>query len=198
MRIRPLRWLWGLVPILAWTAITVMGEHRSIEADLTERAVAVLKEAGLGWAEPSFFGRDGVVTGKAAEDTDPARAAQTLQSLWGVRVVENRADLIETADAYVWGANLRDSRVKLSGFVPNDEIRRTIYGVAQAMFPGREIQDQTKLARGAPARDAWLGGVTFALKQLSHLRRGSVDLDRTALVIEGDAADAKSYAAYAA
>lgn len=195
MRIRPLRWLWGLVPILAWTAITVMGEHRSIEADLTERAVAVLKEAGLGWAEPSFFGRDGVVTGKAAEDTDPARAAQTLQSLWGVRVVENRADLIETADAYVWGANLRDSRVKLSGFVPNDEIRRTIYGVAQAMFPGREIQDQTKLARGAPARDAWLGGVTFALKQLSHLRRGSVDLDRTALVIEGDAADAKSYAA---
>ncbi len=195
MRIRPLRWLWGLVPILAWTAITVMGEHRSIEADLTERSVAVLKEAGLGWAEPSFAGRDGVVTGKAAEDTDPVRAAQTLQRLWGVRIVENRADLIETADAYVWGANLRDSRVKLSGFIPNEEIRRTIYGVAQAMFPGREIQDQTKLARGAPPRDAWLGGVTFALKQLSHLKRGSVDLDRTALVIEGDAADAKSYAA---
>lgn len=195
MRCRPLRWLWGLIPMIGWAAVVVLGEHKSVEADLGVRAKAALEGSGLAWAAADFQGRDAVLSGKAAEDNEPLKAADVLSGVWGVRVVENRAGLIEAADAYVWGAIVRENRVRLSGFVPNDETRRMIYGVAQAVFPNREIQDQTKLARGAPPRDAWLGGVSFGLKQLAQLKRGSFELDKTAITIEGEALDSKAYAA---
>lgn len=195
MRCRPLRWLWGLLPIVAWGVLVALGEQKNIEADLTERAKAALLANDLGWAETTVSGRDVVVAGKATEDGEPLQASGLVEKVWGVRSVDNRAGLIETADVYVWGASLRNNRVRLTGFVPNDETRRTIFGVAQAIFPNREIQDQTKPARGAPPRDAWLGGVSFALKQLALLKRGSVDLDRTSLAIEGEAVDSKSFLA---
>jgi outer membrane protein OmpA-like peptidoglycan-associated protein len=177
--------------MLCW--LTVLMTHTAIEADLARRSKEALTKAGLGWASATFSGRDGVLVGQATDDSEPVRSLATVRDTWGVRAVDNQVSLIERADNYVWGAQLRDNRIRLSGFVPNEEARRTINGVAQATFPGREIQDQTKLARGVPGRDAWLGGVSFALKQLAQLKRGNVDLDGLNLSIEGEASDSRSY-----
>lgn len=193
MRCNPLRWLWGLLPLAMLCWLTVLMTHSSIEADLARRAKESLSKAGLGWASATFSGRDGTLVGQATDDSEPVRSLATVRDTWGVRAVDNQINLIERADNYVWGAQLRDNRVRLSGFVPNEDARRTIIGVAQATFPGREIQDQTKLARGVPNRDAWLGGVSFALKQLAQFKRGSVDLDGLNLTIDGEATDSRSY-----
>lgn len=193
MKCNPLRWLWGVIPVLMLSWISVLGEHTRIESDLQARVGEALSKAGLSWAGSGFSGRDGIVSGLASDDADPQRAYDIVRNVWGVRVVDNKAGLIEKADNYIWTAAIRDNRVKLSGFVPSEEARRTVVGVAQATFPGREIQDLTKLARGAPPRDAWLGGVSFALKQLAQLKRGNVDLDGTALTVAGEAEDTKAY-----
>lgn len=193
MRCNPLRWLWGVIPIGLLSWVTVLGEHERIEADLAARVGQELEKTGLNWVGAAFSGRDGAITGRTSEDSEPTKAYDVVRRVWGVRIVENNAQLVDTVEGYVWSASLRDNRVKISGFVPNDETRKTIFGVAQATFPGREIQDLQRLARGNPPLDTWLGGVTFGLKQLAFLRAGSVDLDRTSLSLAGEADDPRAY-----
>ena len=100
-------------------------------------------------------------------------------------MVDNKAALVEKAETYVWSASRRNQRIRLSGFVPSAAMRRDILGVAKANFPGFEIVDRMALARGVPAADIWLGGISFGLTQLAGMRRGEVRLDNLTLSIVG-------------
>jgi hypothetical protein len=48
--------------------------------------------------------------------------------------------------------------------------------MVKAHFPDLDVQDKLKIVAGGPPQDQWLGAVSFGLKQLSHLKRGSVRL----------------------
>ena len=193
MEWKPLRWLWGVVPIaiLAWVA--ALTEQERIEKDLRDRAQAALATAGLSWAGTSFNGRDAILTGQASEDKEPDQAAQRLGEVWGVRVIDNRAELLEKADVYTWSATDKDNKVRLAGYVPNESTRKSILGFAKAAFPKLEVEDRMKLARGAPPRDAWLAGTSFALNNLVHLKSGTVELEGVNFTIAGPANDSASY-----
>jgi outer membrane protein OmpA-like peptidoglycan-associated protein/osmotically-inducible protein OsmY len=196
MKCNPLRWLWGLFPVALLGWLVVHWAQPRIEADLRMRVDEALSANGLEWGTVAFRGRDGVVQGKASDDAEQKRAVAFVQTIWGVRSVEDRTALIEEERNYVWTAALRDNRLKLSGLVPNEQIRRVIIGAARATFPQREIQDLMKLARGVPDQDIWLGGVSFGLKQLAGLKGGGrVDLDGVGLVVEGEADDFGDYKA---
>ena len=193
MRCNPWRWLWGLLPIAMWSWITVLGEHERIERDLVDRSGEVLAQQGLSWAQSSFVGRDGRLEGIADEDGAADRAAEIVRAVWGVRVVDARAQLIEQVDDYQWSASYGGNRIKLSGYVPNEPTRKAIVGVAKANFPNSDIVDEMTAARGAPDRDAWLGGIAFSLRQLAALRTGVVDLDPSGLSMAGEAATLGAY-----
>jgi OmpA-OmpF porin, OOP family len=195
MKCNPLRWLLGIIPILLLAGVAVIGERERIEKDLARRTQQTLNEAGLGWASATFDGRDGVLRGLAAEDADPGRAGTTVARTYGVRIVRNEAGLIDRAERYDWAATKREGRVRLSGLAPNEKTRREIIGLARGTFPSSEIADRLTLARGAPALDIWLGGVGFALKQLTLLKTGTIRLEGTELTIAGEAIDATSYRA---
>ncbi len=194
MRCNPSYWLLGLVPIamLSWAAVQL--EHEGIEADLGRRAQEVLQRAGLGWASANFSGRDGVVVGKASDDKEPARALSQVRDTWGVRVAQSRTELLELVDKFLWSATTRgDGRVVLSGYAPNEDAHRAVANMAASEFPNAEIIDESKLARGAPDRDAWLSGATFALKQLGQLKKGVAELDGLDLSVQGEAATPPAY-----
>lgn len=193
MRCNPWRWLWGLLPILIWSWVTTLGEKERIEADLNRRAQAELSKAGHEWASTRFDGRDGEIRGKASEDGQPTSASELARRVWGVRVVNSKADLIDKIDRYLWSATHRENRLKLTGFVPNQETRKAIIGFAKANFPKSEVVDQLKEARGVPERDAWLGGISFGLKQLASLKSGAVDLNGMDLSVAGEAVDFMAY-----
>jgi OmpA-OmpF porin, OOP family len=195
MRCNPWRWLWGLIPIAMLTAGANMTERAGIEADLSLRAKQAFERQGFSWADVSFEGRDAVLTGRAAEDDEPRKALEQLTRTWGVRVAKSRTDLVAKVDAYSWAAAVDGKTVTLSGYTPSDETRRAIIGVVKANFPKAAIKDDMTIARGAPKRDVWIGGVGFGLKQLAGLKRGSVKLDGTVLSIAGEAADGASYKA---
>ena len=95
---------------------------------------------------------------------------------------------------YVWSATRIESGIRLRGAVPTDEDRRTVLGVVKAHFPDLEVEDRLKVTGGAPPSDQWLGAVSFGLKQLSLLKRGSVRLLNVALKIDGEARSADDYA----
>jgi OOP family OmpA-OmpF porin len=195
MRCNWRRWLWGILPLLLLSLVAVGVEHTRLEADLTHRASLALSEAGLGWAAVEFSGRDGVLTGLAPQEGEPGRAAQMIAGIAGVREVANRAGLIEKAERYQWWASRKKTRVRLSGYVPSAAARQAILGVTRASFPGFEVVDRMDLARGVPEADDWLGGISFALKQLAALKRGEVRLDGLNLGVAGEAEDAAAYRA---
>jgi hypothetical protein len=95
---------------------------------------------------------------------------------------------------YVWSATRIESGIRLRGSVPTDEDRRTVLGMVKAHFPDLQVEDRLKVAdAGAPPQDQWLGAVSFGLKQLSHLKRGSARLFDVALKVDGEARSGTDY-----
>lgn len=101
----------------------------------------------------------------------------------------------ETRQAgYVWSATRIESTLLLRGSVPSEEDRRIVLGIVKAHFPDLQVEDRLKIAEGAPPQEQWLGAVSFSLKQLSYLKRGSVRLLNVGLKVEGEARNAADYA----
>ena len=186
MSCRPLRWLWGLIPLVLIGLMVNYFARPSIEADLKQRGELALKEAGLPWAGIKFDGRDGVLSGIAFDDGARAKAMAIVAARNGVRIVDDRASLVDKVDDFYWMATRESGRIRIKGFVPNNDTRKTIIGMASASFPGLEIDDRMKTARGAPPEDTWLSGVNFAFKQLGHLENGRTRLDITDFTIAGE------------
>jgi len=176
---------------LCWLAVQF--EHSRIEQDLAERAGSALTKSGYTWAVAAIEGRDVVLTGRAPDEDGPGKASELLRGTWGVRLVDNKVDLLERAENYSWAASRRGQRIRLTGYAPSLATRQVIIGVARANFPGFEIVDRTRLARGAPPQDSWLAGVSFALRQLTSLRRGDVRLDGLNMTVTGEAEDLNEY-----
>jgi OmpA-OmpF porin, OOP family len=178
--------------MLSWVAVQL--EHEGIEADLGRRTQEALTRAGLDWAAPIFAGRDGALTGKAADESGPPKALAAIRDAWGVRIAHDRSELLERAEKFVWSASSRgDGRVLLSGFVPNEDARKVVVASARNEFPKGEIVDEMKLARGAPDRDAWLAGTTFGLKQIAQLKKGTAELEALDLSVVGEAGTTAAY-----
>jgi OmpA-OmpF porin, OOP family len=195
MKCNPIRWLWGLIPLAALAGIMFMGRvPEKIQDDLRIRAEGALASGGFGWASTVFSGRDAVIQGDAADDSDQKRVAGVVRSTWGVRVVDDQSKLLEEVKNYVWSGTLRGNKLQLSGFAPTQNARSQILSVAKATFPGREIVDGMKLARGVPAKeDAWLGWTAYGMKQLAGLKSGQVGLENANLTVEGEANDGNAY-----
>jgi outer membrane protein OmpA-like peptidoglycan-associated protein len=187
------RWLWGIIPLLMLSWVAVHAEQGRIEADLRTQAAQALAKAGLSWVAVKFSGRDATVSGQASDEAEPENAARVLNGVWGVRVVDNQIDLAPMAKKYTWTAGRRGNRIRLTGYVPNRATRKVILGVAKANFPGFEVVDRMATTRGVPAIDTWLGGVSFALKQLAGLKKGDVRLENLTMWISGEAEDAATY-----
>lgn len=117
-------------------------------------------------------------------DTPPAAGAVTF--------VADKAN--DQSTAYVWSAMRIDSRLRLRGSVPSEDDRRTVLGMVKAHFPDLKVEDRLTVVDGAPPKEQWLGAVSFGLKQLSHLKRGSVRLLNIGLKVNGEARSAVDFA----
>jgi hypothetical protein len=95
---------------------------------------------------------------------------------------------------YVWSASRSGSTLWLRGLVPSEDDRRTVLGMVKAHFADLGVEDRLRIAEGGPPREQWLGAVSFGLKQLSHLKRGSARLLNEGLKVDGEARSANDYA----
>ena len=190
---RPFRWLWGLIPLALIGILVIYSTNDQIERDLQSRAQSALSDNQLSWAVPSFDGRDGIISGTSGRPDEQQQALNIVGTLWGVRIVEDRATLLPSKKPYVWSANRKRERIRFKGYVPSENDRKTILGIARANFPGFKLDDRMKLASGAPPRETWLGGVSFALKYLGNLKGGFVRLENEQIEIKGEAVDVRGY-----
>jgi len=123
------------------------------------------------------------------------QSSLAAQSVTGSVVVSTS---VEKGDAqplaYTWSATRIESLIRLRGSVPSEDDRRTVLGMVKAHFPDLEVDDRLKVAVGAPPKEQWLGAVSFGLKQLAHLKRGSARLLNVGLKLEGEARSGADYA----
>lgn len=190
---RPLGWLWGL-PLLALLWLPVyFGERSNIETDLGDRVTTKLDDAGLGWAKARFDGRDGVLSGTARNVRDHENAMAIARQTWGVRIIDEKMDLLRRVSPYTWSANREGSRLMLEGFVPNPQDREAVVTMAESQFPNDRIVDNMVIASGEPDRRTYLDSVGFGLKQLSGFTFGKVELSDRRLSIEGMTRDEQSF-----
>lgn len=192
---QPSKWFWGLPPVLLVAVFALYGVRLQIERDLSARTAVKLSEAGHPWARARFNGRDAILEGLSFSRTELDQALKTVGALWGVRAVEDRTKLIVSPETYIWWAIKKEQRLKIRGHAPTKKVRRTILGIVKAAMPDLEVDDKMVLAGGSPPPQVWLGSVSFALRQLGHLRNGTIHLSGNDLAITGEAETTQSYQA---
>ena len=195
---QPKKWWIGLLPLLGLWLATLWWKTAPIEADLAARSTAQIvaekaSEASPNWAQISVAGRDVTLSGNSPAEGLPVRAADAADRTFGVRLVNSAATLLDLQKPFLWSAAREGSKVTLTGFVAPDGSRATIVAAAKAAFPGAAIDDQMKMARGAPAAAPAMAG--FGLGQLAKLEKGTASLSDMAYSIVGVAPTSDIYAA---
>lgn len=190
---RPSKWLWGLPVLVFVMVMALIGTKPQIENDLERQAAAALQDAGLPWATASFDGRDAVLEGLSFSREERDKALRAIGSIWGVRTVVDKSDLVASPETYTWLAVKEDGRIKLRGHIPTQADKQAVLGFIKAAMPGLQVDDKTMLAGGSPPRQKWLGAVSFALVQLDQLKSGSVRLSGTDMSVRGEAKSTRAY-----
>lgn len=193
IRCYPLKWLWGVPPILFVTVLALYGVRLQIEHDLDKRTAAKLHAAGHSWAIAQFNGRDAILEGLSFSRAELDAALATIRGVWGVRAVEDKSNLIASPETYSWWAVKKQKRLKIRGYAPTHNERRTILGFIKATMPELGIDDKMVLAGGSPPSQLWLGSISFALLQLGQLKTGTIQLSGTDLHISGEAKTSAAY-----
>lgn len=192
---QPKKWWIGLLPLLALWLATLWYKTAPIEADLGQRSNALItaEKASDGpgqWTNIAVAGRDVTISGVAPADGLQVRAAEAAERTFGVRLVNSDVALLAEQKPFTWTAVRDGAKVTLSGFVAPDA-REPIIAAAKAAFPGAAIDDQMKLARGAPAAMTAMAG--FGLSQLAKLEKGTASLADMAYSIVGAAPTSDVY-----
>ncbi len=193
MKCNPLRWLWGIIPIAILSGIAAIAIREGLQDELSRRVEARFKDADLGWAKADFNGRDLTISGKAEADGEPDQAAKIADAVYGVRVVDVKADLLQRISPFTWSAVSSEDKVTLGGHVPTQKVRKQVLAAAKSTFPKAQIDDKMELARGNPAIAEWQPAYGFALKQLAMLRSGKANLSDLTLSLEGEAKNTASF-----
>ena len=189
-------WLWGLVPVaLVWASANVL-HTESIRRDIEARALAASAVAGAAsgarGVSVRISGRDVYLDGEAVTSDGANKALAQLQSEFGVRRVLGGLTQVIAQRPYSWSAARQGGLVTLSGFVPDEATALAILGAARALGPGLRIDDQQKIAFGAPVGFADLAGAL--MRDLGQLSAGKVALDDSRYCVEGTAATPQSFA----
>ncbi|WP_319530096.1 OmpA family protein [uncultured Cohaesibacter sp.] len=176
----------GVVAVCAVTAITLFSETSKVEADLTQRAEALLKDKGMDWAEISFSGRDGTLKGVEPEENEAKWAIELLDLEWGVRKVVDETDDLKTQSPYSWGLVREDDQVSVIGYLPYS-LTKSLPAEIDEKIPGVTISTQVEAARGAPSNIETV--VHFSADLLSRLKRAKAFLLDDTLTITGTLED---------
>ena len=187
----PRKWAGGLALAgLAWI-VGAWWETPRVEADLAQRGAQALGAKWLDKPGVTVSGRDVSLSGAAFTTLSAEAAADAVQSVWGVRLVNDDATtLIPPASPYVWSARREGAELSLAGDAPDPDARAAILAAAKAI-DGAEVADRMSYARGRSA--GLTAGAAFALRELALMSTGAADLADGALTLSGATADSDAY-----
>ena len=181
------KWWPGVIPLGIVWALAAWISTSPMEADLAARSNAALKDTLLDQTRIEVSGRDVTFAANAFSEDGRRSAVAALQSVGGVRLVNDETRLVPEAKPFVWSAERDVARITLSGNSPLPATRGKLLDAARATLAGVEVVDQMKLSRGAPPR--FDSAALLLVDQIGKLKDGKVILSDTSVTLSGMARD---------
>src|SRR6476660_755661 len=181
------KWWPGVVPLVVFWVIAGWVSTAPMEADLAARSAAALKDVVLDKPRIVVAGRDVTLGADAFAEDGRRSALAAVESVNGVRLVNDETRLVPEAKPFVWSAERDVARVTLGGNAPLPASRGRLLEAARASLGGVEVVDQMNLSRGAPPR--FDNAALLLLDQVGKLKDGKVTISDTKVSLSGMARD---------
>jgi OOP family OmpA-OmpF porin len=177
------KWWPGLVPLAVLWCLAAWDDTVPLEQELAAMATAALKSDVLDKTRLDVAGRDVTFFADAFSEEGRRSAVTSVESVPGVRLVNDNTRLVPEAKPYVWSAQRDVVRVTFSGATPLPAIKARLLDAARTALNGVEVVDQTSFARGAPPRfDA---AVLLLIEQIARLKDGKITLSDKSVSLSG-------------
>jgi outer membrane protein OmpA-like peptidoglycan-associated protein len=195
---QPKKWWWGLLPLALLWVFAMWQKAGPVAADVKARAESAgLAVAGLtpGLAPlaASVAGRDVTLAGDVrAPDLQPG-TLRAVDAEFGVRRVDGTLRLAQGQRPYTWSAQRDGNRITLTGFVPDNTAKAANAAAAARAIPNAQVDDQQRVAFGAPA--GFAAAAAAGLAELGSLTSGKASINDGNFCFEGAAATSDGYLA---
>lgn len=177
------KWWPGLIPLAVMWGFAAWNNTLPVEADLSARSSAALKETVLDKTRIAVDGRDVGLAADAFSEEGRRDAVMAVEIVPGVRLVDDRTRLVPEAKPFVWNAERDVVRVTLSGSAPLPSMKSRLTEAARKEVGGVEVADQMGLARGAPPR--FEAAAMLLLDQIGKLKDGKITISDTKVNLAG-------------
>lgn len=184
-----IRFLIGLAAV-AMLGLTALLVHQDkITARLTEDSIRALREAQISDVDVSFLA-EGALRDRVARlsgDLPQAvldRAKTVVEAVPGVASAAILPTKAVEQKPYYWVAKYESGALTLDGTVPDKATRERLIARARTLFPGKTINDITKL-REKPPSDNWTNAAERSLDALAKLDNGYAELSDTIATLNG-------------
>src|SRR5271169_2238611 len=181
------KWWPGVVPLVVFWAIAAWTSTEPLESDLAARSAAALKDTVLDKPRIAVAGRDVTLAADAFSEDGRRSAVASVETVPGVRLVNDETRLVPEAKPFVWSAERDVVKVTLGGDAPLPAIKAKLTEAAHAALGGVEVVDQMNLARGAPPR--FDNAALLLIDQIGKLKDGKIALSDTKVSLSGIARD---------
>ena len=181
------KWWPGLIPLAGMWGFAAWNNTLPVEADLSARSAAALKNTVLDKTRIAVAGRDVHFAAEAFSEAGRREAVVAVETVPGVRLVDDQTRLVPEAKPFVWSAERDVVRVTLSGSAPLPGVKGRLTEAARKDLGGVEVADQMGLARGAPPR--FEDAAVLLLDQVGKLKDGKIPVSDTKVSLAGMARD---------
>src|ERR1700760_3649970 len=181
------KWWPGVIPLAVLWGFAAWNNTAPLEADLTARSGAALKDITLDKTRIAVAGRDVTLGAEAFSEEGRQSAVASVDAVPGVRLVNDETRLVPEAKPFVWSAERDVVRVTLAGSAPLPAIKGRLVDAAKAALGNVEVADQMGLARGAPPR--FENAAILLLDQIVRLKDGKITISDTKVQLAGMARD---------
>ena len=171
----------GLIVLWALFQFGARSKAPAIQADIQSRAELAIGNAELADVSVTVDGRDVALSGSVTNDVQIQQAIDVATGVRGVREVES--DLVVAESAYFTQFCKEESRIVLTGSVPNEADRNEFADRARDLFRHRTIKEDLAIKEGSPS--GFRRFMDQTLTELGQLDEGCVTLSGTDVVISG-------------
>jgi len=156
-------------------------------------AIALEQLAQLKSGEASFHDRQLTFSGEAADEQLASAVRRTLKLdvPQNFKIIDRihypKPEFVPASSGYDMGIVNSGSSVDVVGMIPSEAARAALLDAVKARFPGRPVNDKTRVAPGAP--EGWQQCVVAGLASLPRLTKGKSLLSDHKLEVSGETDD---------
>jgi OOP family OmpA-OmpF porin len=181
------KWWPGVIPLVILWAIAAWTNTAPLESELAAQSTAALKDTVLDKTRVAVEGRDVTLAADAFSEQGRRSAVASVETVPGVRLVNDETHLVPEAKPFVWSAERDVVRVTLGGSAPLPASKGKLLEAARTSLGGVEVADQMNLARGAPAR--FDNAALLLIDQIGKLKDGKITISDNKVSLSGMARD---------